>query len=611
MTSKRIIAGLLTGALCISVLAACSGNDSSKSSKEESSMKTEESKTGADDKSENSKTEESKSDNTKKKSPPADGMYTFYIRDALKNEKMTATFFNTMSGAKTDVEMEKTGEGDDYYEYTCKADTNLYNMVHVTYGEKTISKDVAFNSYTAGWYLNKNDKLAYDPLLPYAEGLDLKYDPKFETHTFKFDGYDKNVYIWTPSDYDPKAEQKYDTIYMLDGQSVLTTGRDRDMDNDTESWNVAESVTGMMSVTDNKAIVVCIATPESTRANELIPNIGKLAEDPNADERRKTKTNQHGNLFADFVCDTVMPYIQENYNVYTEASHNALAGSSLGGLETFYTVLTHPDKFATGGVLSATFATFEDDVWKSFLSDKVSLENAPFLYIYAGRFGFDNGDVTEEMYKRLIDMGYPKDKLLYEKYEEGMHYMVYWRNIFSEFLQAMYMQKVEALECGVPVEYKDRTPNPFAGIPENVPIDPNDPALKDKNNFVYYDNSETKWEKVYAYWWSSGTPVVNKISGGLYMVEWPGVEMEKIDGTEIYKVIAPEGATNIIFDSGVTDDEVKEGKEAFQTSDLPFKLEEHAGKLYKIDLSVEPTPGKKAEKTKYRYSGGGWSDYNG
>ncbi len=611
MTSKRIFAGLLTGALCLSVLTACSGNDSSESSKEESSVKTQESRSGSDDKSDNSKTEESKSEDIKKKSPPADGMCTLYIRDALKNEKMTATFFNTMSGAKTDVEMEKTGEGDDYYAYTCKADTNLYNMVHVTYGNNVVSKDVAFNSYTAGWYLNKNDQIAYDPLLPYAEGMDLKYDPKYETKTFQFDGYEKNVYIWTPDDYDPESEEKYDTIYLLDGQSVLTTGRDRDMDNDTESWNVSESVTGMMSVTDNKAIVVCIATPQATRGDELIPNIGKIEEDPNADERHKAKTKQYGNLFADFVCDTVMPYIQENYNVYTEASHNALAGSSLGGLETFYAVLTHPDKFATGGVMSATFGTFEDDVWRNFLSDKVNLENAPFLYIYAGRFGFDNGDVTEEMYNRLIEMGYPKENLLYEKYEEGMHYMVYWRNIFSEFLQAMYLQKVEALECGVPVEYKDRTPNPFAGIPQDVPIAPNDPALKDKNNFVYYDNSETKWEHVYAYWWSSGTPVLNKISGALYIVDWPGVEMEKIEGTEIYKVIAPEGATNIIFDSGVTDAEVAQGKEAFQTTDLPFILEENAGQIYKIDLSVSPKQGRKSEATKYRYPGGSWSDYNG
>ena len=48
-----------------------------------------------------------------------------------------------------------------------------------------------------------------------------------------------------------------------------------------------------------------------------------------------------------------MPYVNENYNVYTDAEHTALAGSSLGGLETFYTVLSHPDKFGTGGVMKS------------------------------------------------------------------------------------------------------------------------------------------------------------------------------------------------------------------------------------------------------------------
>ena len=37
------------------------------------------------------------------------------------------------------------------------------------------------------------------------------------------------------------------------------------------------------------------------------------------------------------------------------------------------------------------------------------------------------------IYNMLRDMGYPKEKLLFEKYEDGKHTPTYWRNIFPEF----------------------------------------------------------------------------------------------------------------------------------------------------------------------------------
>ena len=127
--------------------------------------------------------------------------------------------------------------------------------------------------------------------------------------------------------------------------------------------------------------------------------------------------------------------------------------------------------------------------------------------------------------------------------------------------------------------------------------------------YVYYDNSETKWEHVYAYWW--GGMAINSVTKeSYYMSDWPGFEMERIEGTDVYRIVAPFGATGgIIFDSGVTDREVAEGKEAYQTVDLQFSAE-MIGKIYKIDMSVEPKADPGNMKTKHRYSEGSWSDYS-
>ncbi len=357
-----------------------------------------------------------------------------------------------------------------------------------------------------------------------------------------------------------------------------------------------------MSVTDNKAIVVAIDNGSVYRMDELVPDLGNINTEGMDNVNADDLTHKRGSDFADFVCDTVMPYVQKSYNVYDDARHTSLSGSSLGGLETFCTVLSHPDKFGTGGVMSATFDMYSDKEWTEFLSDKYNMENAPFLYFYAGGYNTDNGDVSETMYNKLIEKGYPKDKLVYSKNESGEHFIDYWRSIYPEFLQAAFTQDVPALEFGTPINYKDKS-DPVEKYLEEMEIDINDL----KPGYVYYDNSETKWEKVYAYWW--GGPSINSVTKeSSYLAEWPGIEMEQIKGTDIYRIVAPYAVTGIIFDSGVTDRAVSEGKEAYQTVDLQYSID-LMGKVYKIDMSVEPSTDPGKMKTKHRYSEGSWSEY--
>ena len=359
----------------------------------------------------------------------------------------------------------------------------------------------------------------------------------------------------------------------------------------------------MTAATGNKAIIVAIDNGSPYRDDELIPDLGHInMEGAPANAKEEDVSKKRGNAFADFVCDTVMPYVNEHYNVYTDAQHTSLAGSSLGGLETFYTVLSHPDKFCAGGALSSTFSMYAEAEWTKFLKDKCSMENAPFLYLYAGGYMVDNGDVTATMYNKLLESGYPKDKLIFSKYEPGEHFMQYWRNIYPEFLEAAFTQHVSALEYGVPVEYKDKT-DPYEEYFKDLDMD----MENAEPGYLYYDNSETKWDKVYTYWWG-GMAINSMTKEPYYFAEWPGFQMEQVEGTDIYRITAPFGVQGIIFDSGVTDKQVAEGVDAYQTTDLPYS---HGliGKVYKIDTSVEPKADPGAMKTKRRYSEGSWSDY--
>ncbi len=588
MKTKRVITGIISATLCLSLLTACSGQTDSQSSadKQESKSST---TSGQSTESQQSSADESS------KQTVAPGKDILTIKDPGKNSEITATFFNNNTGTSEDVKMEKTGETDDSYIFTCQGDSEKYNVVHLSYGDR-VTKDVAFNQCVSGWTLYEGE------LLPYIAGSEKDFELKYETKTFNVSGLEKNVYIWTPDDYDASSAEKYETIYMLDGQTVLTT----EIGGSMRSWNVAHHAASMMSVTDKKTILVCIDAGE-TRNDDYAPALP-------GDAKCQASSNPCGRLYADFVCSTIMPYIQENYNVYTDASHTSIAGSSMGGLESFFIGLEYADKFGTAGVFSPSLWAYDTDDWKTYFKSKTYDENCSFLYFYSGSFGDDSGYWAEPVYNALIEAGYPKDKLVFSKNEKGAHNEEYWSNIYPEFLESMFFGKVAALPCGETITYTDRTEPENLDIITAADASSNEPDTRPDyiKNYVFFDNSEMKWDNVWAYWFGpTGESPINKATGEdeYGNPEWPGLQMEKIEGTDIYRIVAPVGVAAIIFSNGILDEDVRKGVTAYQTRDLLYSDAACSGKVYKIDTSVPAEQGTGVEKTKFGYPSGKWTAF--
>ncbi len=145
-------------------------------------------------------------------------------------------------------------------------------------------------------------------------------------------------------------------------------------------------------------------------------------------------------------------------------------------------------------------------------------------------------------------------------------------------------------------------------------------------DYIYFDNSETKWETVSAYWWHSeyarttdkdgndyGCVQITTEDGGegYEPTPFPGTPMEQIEGTDIWRAKVPLNAQFIIFNSSVSDDDAHAGATAYQTADLKFDENENAGQIYTVDASTEPKAGRGVDKTKFKYENGEWSTYAG
>ncbi len=343
------------------------------------------------------------------------GGHTLYVRDDFDSETVTATFTSTDSKDKQEITMTLVSEGDEYNTYSASADAEKFDRVVIDAdGDKT--EELAFNDYVSGWHLSS------DGVVPFTYDEE-ETEPDYEIVTMPYGNTEKNIYIWTPENYD--ESEKYSVIYMTDGQNLFNPNA-----TSTGSWGVAESVESMMSLSKNKAIIVGIDDSTSNRDSELTPDIGKCT--------NENMENGTGEYFSKFVYNKVVPYIEKNYSVYTAPEHNSICGSSSGGIESFYIGMEHPDKFGAIGALSPAFGLFDDKTWVKYLKEKNFKKNAPFVYIFNG----DNDDLESyllEGAKSMVDnlkaVNYPKDKVVIKIYDKGLHNEKNWRAIFPEFLK--------------------------------------------------------------------------------------------------------------------------------------------------------------------------------
>jgi predicted alpha/beta superfamily hydrolase len=89
-----------------------------------------------------------------------------------------------------------------------------------------------------------------------------------------------------------------------------------------------------------------------------------------------------GDPYVAFLVHTLKPYIDRHYRTRKCRKHTSIAGSSMGGLISFYALLKYPKVFGAAGVFSPAFwiaPAIKNDIEK--LGKKVKGR----IYFYAGQ----------------------------------------------------------------------------------------------------------------------------------------------------------------------------------------------------------------------------------
>jgi enterochelin esterase family protein len=142
--------------------------------------------------------------------------------------------------------------------------------------------------------------------------------------------------------------------------------------------------------------------------------------------------------FAHDLGSNIVPYVEANFRVIPDASHRAIAGLSMGGMQLLETLLEYPDMFAYVDVMSSGFARNPENLEKSDLRTKVV---APALKKSIKYFIFNTGGVSD-----MASPSTPPARAIFTKYGiesdlsemDGGHTMYVWRHDLSNFAKKIF-----------------------------------------------------------------------------------------------------------------------------------------------------------------------------
>lgn len=149
-------------------------------------------------------------------------------------------------------------------------------------------------------------------------------------------GRSRRVWVYLPEDYH-RTRKKYPVLYMHDGQNVFDAATSF-----SGEWGVDEALDSLSAVW-GPAIVVAIDHAGQKRLNEYAPFDG--------DRFGKGE----GDAYLSFLVHTLKPFVEKKYRVKKCRKYRAIAGSSMGGLISFYALLRYPKVFGAAGVFSPAF----------------------------------------------------------------------------------------------------------------------------------------------------------------------------------------------------------------------------------------------------------------
>ncbi|MEO6285468.1 MAG: alpha/beta hydrolase-fold protein [Dyadobacter sp.] len=226
--------------------------------------------------------------------------------------------------------------------------------------------------------------------------LSIVYYPSKATNTTR------RMFVWTPPNYFAD-NKKLPVLYLMHGGG----------DNDT-NWPGQGKAGWILDnlFAEGKIVPMIVVMPDGSIPTET---------------------------FAEDLGNNIIRYIEQNFRAFTDTPHRAIAGLSMGGLQTLETLLKFPDKFAYVNVMSSGWFANRPGIFEKY--DPLVKAAAARIKQTVKYFIFTTGGASD-----IADKNNDLTRAVFEKYGlkselskmEGGHSMYVWRHDLYNFSQKIF-----------------------------------------------------------------------------------------------------------------------------------------------------------------------------
>jgi enterochelin esterase-like enzyme len=158
----------------------------------------------------------------------------------------------------------------------------------------------------------------------------------------------RHALVYTPPAYDTQAKQRYPVLYLQHGGGEDESGW-------TRQGKANFILDNLIAAGKAKPMMIVMANGYARRAGEPVPDLrGKPFGSP---EMRKAMQDMMS-AFEDDMTKVLIPFIDATFRTLPDRDHRAMAGLSMGGMQTFYVTFNHLDLFSYIGGFSGAANVF-------------------------------------------------------------------------------------------------------------------------------------------------------------------------------------------------------------------------------------------------------------
>ena len=232
----------------------------------------------------------------------------------------------------------------------------------------------------------------------------------------------RRCFVYTPPDYNKNIKKHYPVLYLQHGGGEDETGWSRQ----GKAILILDNL-----IANEKAVPMIIVMDNGSwqwPANVPQPKPGERQSGP-------WPPMGWADNFMKTLLDDIIPMIDSNYRTLADQKHRAIAGLSMGGMQTRYITLAHPEIFSHVGIFSGGSITVEDLNNNPAFKEKVKLVFVSFgsreLENRQFNFGGDPKENTEVIKKAGIDAHFYVS-------QNTAHEWQSWRRAFYQFAQLVF-----------------------------------------------------------------------------------------------------------------------------------------------------------------------------